>query len=78
MKKDLVALVLAGGVGNRFWPFSTDKTAFSFLGKPLIEYSVRSVLPKEVTRVVIVTNSQNNDSISKITFPLPSVTIVSA
>ncbi len=76
MKKDLVALVLAGGVGNRFWPFSTDKTAFSFLGKPLIEYSVRSVLPKEVTRVVIVTNSQNNDSISKITFPLPSVTIV--
>jgi UDP-N-acetylglucosamine diphosphorylase / glucose-1-phosphate thymidylyltransferase / UDP-N-acetylgalactosamine diphosphorylase / glucosamine-1-phosphate N-acetyltransferase / galactosamine-1-phosphate N-acetyltransferase len=74
--KDIVAVVLAGGVGNRFWPFSIDKIVFPFMGQPMVEYSVRSVLPKEVTRVVVVTNSQNNQAVSEITFPVPSITIV--
>ena len=76
MKKDLVAVILAGGVGNRFWPFSTNKILFPFFGQPFVEYSVRSVLPKEVTRVVLVTNSQNNEAASRISFSVPTVTVV--
>jgi NDP-sugar pyrophosphorylase family protein len=76
MNKELVAVVLAGGVGNRFWPFSTDKLLFPFLGQPLVEYSVRSVLPREVTRVVVVTNSVNHEIVSKINFSVPSVTVL--
>ncbi len=76
MKKDLVAVILAGGVGNRFWPMSTDKILFPWFGKPFIEYSVKESLPKEVKKVVVVTNAQNNSHISSLSFPVPSVTII--
>ena len=66
MKHNLVAVVLAGGVGNRFLPFSSDKVLFPWFGKPFIDYSIRSVLPKEVTRIVIVTNSENNPLLSSL------------
>lgn len=76
MTKELVAVILAGGVGNRFWPFVTDKILFPWFGKPFIEYSVCSVLPPEVTRVVLVTNPVNNAHLSTIHFPVPSITVV--
>ncbi len=76
MKHNLVAVVLAGGVGNRFWPFSSDKVLFPWFGKPFIEYSIRSVLPKEVTRIVLVTNSENNQLLSSLTFSVPSTTVI--
>src|SRR3989344_1615865 len=76
MKKDLVTVVLAGGTGNRFWPISTDKILLPWFGKPFVEYSVRSVLPKEVTRVVMVTNGQNNEAVSRVSFSVPSVTVI--
>lgn len=76
MKKDLIAVVLAGGMGNRFWPFSTDKILFPFLGKPVVEYSVQSVLPSEVTKVVVITNEQNNTFMSHVHFPVPTVTVI--
>ncbi len=73
---DLVAVVLAGGVGNRFWPFVTDKIIFPWFGKPFIEYSVKKVLPKEVTKVVVVTNPTNNATLSSLQFSVPSVTVM--
>jgi len=76
MKKDVIAVILAGGKGNRFWPFSGDKSLFPFFGKPLISHSVLGRLPKEVTRVVIITNDTNNTALSKFSFPVPSVTVI--
>ena len=76
MKNTVVAVVLAGGVGNRFWPLQTDKVLFPFMGHPLLEYSVKSVLPKEVTKVVVITNERNNPHLSQATFSVPTVTVI--
>jgi UDP-N-acetylglucosamine diphosphorylase / glucose-1-phosphate thymidylyltransferase / UDP-N-acetylgalactosamine diphosphorylase / glucosamine-1-phosphate N-acetyltransferase / galactosamine-1-phosphate N-acetyltransferase len=76
MKKELVAVVLAGGVGKRFWPLSCNKVLFPWFGKPFIEYSVKHVLPKEVSRVVIITNNENHSVISSQSFHIPSVTVI--
>ena len=74
--KNLVAVVLAGGVGNRFWPFATDKILFPWFGKPFFEHAVNKALPKNVTKVVVVTNPQNNAHLSSIKFSVPSVTVM--
>ena len=76
MKKELVAVVLAGGEGNRFWPLSCDKVLFPWFGKPFIEYSIRESLPKEVSRIVLITNAQNNAAVSSLKFSVPSVAVV--
>jgi UDP-N-acetylglucosamine diphosphorylase / glucose-1-phosphate thymidylyltransferase / UDP-N-acetylgalactosamine diphosphorylase / glucosamine-1-phosphate N-acetyltransferase / galactosamine-1-phosphate N-acetyltransferase len=76
MKKQLVAVVLAGGVGNRFWPLSKDKVLFPWFGKPLLHYSVNEILPHEVSRVVVVTNGDNNAALSSLSFGVPSVTVI--
>jgi NDP-sugar pyrophosphorylase family protein len=73
MNSNLTAVVLAGGAGKRFWPFSSDKTLFPFFGKPFIEYSVNMLLPKQVSRVVFVTNSTNHTAFSRMKFSVPSV-----
>lgn len=59
MSKPLCAVILAGGVGSRFWPFLTDKMLIPFAGKPLIQHTVFDILPPEVSKVVLVTNIQN-------------------
>ncbi len=74
--KDLVALVLAGGEGKRVWPLTTNKVLFPFFGKPLIEYSVNSVLPRVVSKLVIVTSKENNESLHALTYPVPHVFVV--
>jgi bifunctional UDP-N-acetylglucosamine pyrophosphorylase/glucosamine-1-phosphate N-acetyltransferase len=73
---DCTVLVLAGGSGVRFWPFSTNKILFPFLGKGAWEYSVRDVLPKYAAEVVIVTSPVNDEVLSKISLPIPVKTIV--
>lgn len=75
-KKELVAVVLAGGVGKRFWPLSEHKTLFRFLGKPYVDYTVSSILPKEVTRVVVIANPENKDALDQVQFPVPVTTVV--
>lgn len=76
MKKDLVAVVLAGGAGNRFWPLTTNKIVFPFFGKPLVEHTVNSVLPKQVKRLVIVTSQVNDNKIRNLKYPVPHVTVI--
>lgn len=76
MKSELVALVLAGGVGNRFFPFTTDKILFPWFEKPFAQHSFLHALPKEVTKVVLVTNSNNHDALTAFKFPVPHVTIL--
>lgn len=76
MKRELVAVVLAGGAGSRFWPLTTNKIVFPFLGKSLFDFSVRDVLPKEVTRAVIVAGRDNRDVLSTVRLRVPSVTVL--
>ncbi len=61
--KPLVAVILAGGVGKRFWPISADKLTVPFCGKPFIHHSVFDILPKQIESSVIITNKSNNDAI---------------
>lgn len=76
MKKDLVAVILAGGEGKRFWPLSTSKVLFPFFGKPLIEYSVKQVMPKEVIRIIVVTNSNNDEAVRRFQFAVPHMSVI--
>lgn len=71
MKKQLVAVVLAAGSGSRFWPFTTNKILLPFFGKPFFDYSVRDVLPSEVTRVVIIASEPISDYFKRATFSVP-------
>ncbi len=68
---DLTAVVLAGGEGKRFWPLSTNKLLFPIAGKPLIQYSVLSSLPKDTSKIVIVTSPTNDAFIRSLSFPVP-------
>lgn len=76
MTKELVALVLAGGSGKRFWPLTANKLLFPFLDKPLISHTVVDILPKEVSRVVLVTNKENNKELDALRFSVPHSTVI--
>lgn len=71
MKKELVAVVLAGGTGKRFWPLTTDKNLFPFLGKTFFEHAVVEGLPEEVSRVIVVANEGNAQFFRTIKFSVP-------
>lgn len=73
--KDLVAVILAGGGGSRFWPLS-EKVLFPFLGKTFFEYAISSALPKEITRVVIVTSPNNTSFFAHLKLSVPYTTVV--
>ncbi len=74
--KELVAVVLAGGSGSRFWPLSTDKILFPFFHKPLVHYSIEQTLPKEVQRVAVVTNERNDSYLKSLVWPVPATTVL--
>ncbi len=56
--KDLVVLILAGGNSDRFWPLS-DKNSLSFLGKPLVYFSLAQFRKFGLKDIVIVINKTN-------------------
>jgi bifunctional UDP-N-acetylglucosamine pyrophosphorylase/glucosamine-1-phosphate N-acetyltransferase len=76
MKKDLVAVILAGGTGTRFWPLSTDKMLFPFMGKPLFSHTVIDNIPREIDRVVIVANNSNYKSLQSFKYPFPHTVVI--
>lgn len=73
--KDLVVLVLAGGTGSRFWPFSTDKLLFPFAGRSLIDRTITQVIPSSAKKIVIVTNEQNHETFARLSFPIPHILV---
>jgi bifunctional UDP-N-acetylglucosamine pyrophosphorylase/glucosamine-1-phosphate N-acetyltransferase len=75
MKKEIVAVVLAAGVGKRFWPLTTDKSSFPFLGKAFIEHSVIDALPREITRVVFVANQENYKYFQNLNLKIPHLVV---
>lgn len=76
MKKELVAVVLAGGIGKRFWPLTTDKNLISLLGKTFFEQAVVGALPKEVSRMVIVANESNASFFRSLKFLVPHDVVI--
>ncbi|MBI5613829.1 NTP transferase domain-containing protein [Candidatus Gottesmanbacteria bacterium] len=76
MKNNVTCVVLAGGEGKRFWPLLTNKVLFPFFGKPLFDYSVRDVLPKEVDNVVIVARPSTKVVYESLTLPVKHSVVV--
>lgn len=74
--KSAVMVILAAGVGKRFWPFTTDKATFPFLGKPLVDYSIPRTLPPQIARIVVVANTHNAGYFSHYRFPVPHDVVI--
>ena len=76
MKKNLVAVVLAGGAGSRFWPLTTNKIVFPFLGRTLFDFSTADMISKEISRLVIIASRDNQEALRNVKLSVPSVTVV--
>lgn len=55
--KNVVALILAGGKSERFWPLS-NKNLINFTGKNLIEYHVQNLISSGVKDFIIICSSE--------------------
>lgn len=69
MKKEVIVVVLAGGVGKRFQPFVTDKSVFPIFGEPLLVHNLRKLVAVGFSRFVIVTNETNDAAIRALSNP---------
>lgn len=58
------AVILAGGVGERFWPLQ-DKALFPFCGKPLLAYQIETVL-QYAEQVFVVTHENKEESVKNL------------
>ncbi len=71
MSRDVTLVILAAGIGKRFWPLTTDKNAFPFFGTRFFDYVLPQTLPPQVTRCVIVTNPSNRGMFSRVKLSVP-------
>jgi mannose-1-phosphate guanylyltransferase len=74
-------VVLAGGVGSRFWPLSTPerpKQMLSLVGeRPLLEESVRRLRPLvDPSRVLILTNATLKTAVEQLLPDVPAKNII--
>lgn len=75
------AVVLAGGIGSRFWPLSTPARPKQFLplvtSKPLLQEAVERLLPLvDLTRVLILTSASLADGVARLFPDLPPENII--
>lgn len=83
MTKDNYALIMAGGIGSRFWPLSTNKKPKQFLdilgtGKSLIQLTFERLIhscPKE--NIFVVTSNEYEDLVKEHIPELPVQNIIS-
>jgi bifunctional UDP-N-acetylglucosamine pyrophosphorylase/glucosamine-1-phosphate N-acetyltransferase len=71
--KNITLIVLAGGEGKRFWPFTTSKALFPFFGMPLFAHTIADA---RVAKMIIVTNPKNDEAIRSYHFPIPTSTVI--
>lgn len=71
-----VALVLAGGVGKRFWPIRTSKSMVHFLGKPLLIHNLYRLKKTGITDVIVVIHPQDKDAYTRLSVPGLSIRTV--
>jgi len=76
MKKALIAVILAGGGGTRFWPLVTNKVLFPFFEKTFFDLAIRPSLPPEVTKAVIITSPEASPAYRDLKFSVPTLTVV--
>lgn len=74
--KNLTALILAAGIGKRFWPLQGEKVLFPFFGRSAFELAISSVLPKEITRAIVVSSTATQAYFKKFSFSVPHDTVV--
>lgn len=72
---NIKALILAGGIGKRFWPLSTHKSLISFLGKTRLGDTLEKLKAVDITDVIIVTPANIKD-FAHIEQPGMDITIV--
>ena len=56
---NISVVILAGGIGKRFFPFSTSKTLIPFMGKPLLQHLIETVHEAGFDTIIIVGNHDN-------------------
>lgn len=71
-----VAVVLAGGVGKRWWPIATYKSLFFFAGKPAIAFILEQLPLAGIKEAIVVTNPGDRDSMSRLSVAGVNITIV--
>ncbi|MBI5620287.1 NTP transferase domain-containing protein [Candidatus Gottesmanbacteria bacterium] len=69
MKKDIVAVVLAGGEGKRFWPIQTSKSMIPFLGRPLLVWNLQRLKLTGIADVVVVIHPQDKETFAHLSVP---------
>lgn len=75
------AVVLAGGVGSRFWPLSTAERPKQLLplisGRPLLEDSVNRLAPiVDLSRTLVLTNASLLDAVGQLLPELPRKNLI--
>lgn len=82
MNKDNYAIIMAGGIGSRFWPWSTTEKPKQFLdifgtGKTLLEQTFERLLPLcPAENILIVTNELYRKAIENLLPSLPPKNIL--
>ncbi len=76
MNNELIAVVLAGGAGKRFWPIRTNKLLLRFFNRPFFDYTVTECLPPEVTKVIVICSPSNEKILRGITLSVPSTILI--
>lgn len=71
-----VAVVLAGGVGKRWWPLATYKSLFPFAGKPAITYILEQLSLAGVKEAIVVTSPGDREAMSRLSVAGVTITVV--
>lgn len=76
MKTPVTALVLAAGVGKRFWPLTGSKALFSFAGEPLLATTLTRLAHAGFSRIIVVASSQDRQQVEALRIPGAEITVV--
>lgn len=60
---DIQVLVLAGGVGKRMWPITTNKNLLPFFGRPLISHQIEGLKRVGFKNFIVVVSPEIKDLI---------------
>ncbi|MBI2010226.1 MAG: NTP transferase domain-containing protein, partial [Candidatus Chisholmbacteria bacterium] len=62
-------LILAGGVGRRFWPLTQSKYLYPFLGKTLIEHNLDKLKAAGFNPVIVASSPDSSAALEAISYP---------
>jgi NDP-sugar pyrophosphorylase family protein len=62
-------IVLAGGIGSRFYPFVTNKAIWPFMSRPFVYYTLDSLASAGIKHAHVITNAANTSIIQSYIHP---------